>query len=169
MESVDICAFWSISDRFLGSVGKEYVTPERSYREVTLVSSTSDGYILTRRFISRKAGMLLTRVVNPASALCMITPILKLFETAPSESESIGDVGTEIVLSLVECLTNELVKSVCWLCLERVVECLSAAVCDDVFTMGVSTMPMGVVTNVINRARIRIKPLAYFSFLVRWY
>jgi hypothetical protein len=30
MVSVDICAFWSISDRFFGSVGREYVTLDSS-------------------------------------------------------------------------------------------------------------------------------------------
>lgn len=96
--------------------------------------------MLTRRFISRKVGIVLTRVANPASTRWIITPILKLFETLLSSSESIGDVGTETVLSLVECPTNEFVWSGCLFGMKRVVECLSAGVCEDVFTKGVSTM-----------------------------
>lgn len=83
--------------------------------------------------------MVLTRVANSASARWIIIPILKLFEILRSLSSSIGDVGTETVLSPVECPTNECARSTSLLRLESVVECLSAGVCEDVFTMGVST------------------------------
>jgi len=95
--------------------------------------------MLTRRLISRKVGIVLTRVVNPAPARWIITPTLKLFDRLRSSSESVGDVGTETALSLVECLTNELAWSECLLCLESVVECLSARFCEEVFTMGFKT------------------------------
>ena len=45
-----------------------------------------------------------------------------------------------MMLSPVKRPTNECARSTFLLCLESIVECLSAGVCEDVFTMGVSTM-----------------------------